>query len=86
MHRRSEKTMVGLIIKVASEDKRIRAVSLGGSRIFSYIEKDKYQDYDIVYYVNNILPLLKTINSYHSSVSVRCFKYLPHSAAEVSYI
>jgi aminoglycoside 6-adenylyltransferase len=43
--------MIELILKIAKVDERIRAVYMNGSRANPNIEKDKYQDYDIVFVV-----------------------------------
>jgi len=43
--------MIELIIKIAGMDDRIRAVYLYGSKADPNIEKDKYQDYDLVFVV-----------------------------------
>ena len=51
MKKRSNKEIMDLILRVADRDENIRAVSIGGSRVFSYIEKDEFQDFDTVYYV-----------------------------------
>jgi len=48
---RSEHEMTDLILKIAKTDERVRAVYLYGSRADPNIEKDKYQDYDIVFVV-----------------------------------
>lgn len=48
---RSEQEMIDLILKVAKEDDRIRAVYIGGSRTNPNVKKDIYQDYDIGYVV-----------------------------------
>ena len=52
----SEKEMLDVIIKVANDDERIRAVLMTGSRADPNVPKDKYQDYDIIYFVNDINP------------------------------
>ena len=49
---RSEKEMLGLILKTAEEDDRIRAVYLNGSRTNVNVPRDIFQDYDVVYVVN----------------------------------
>ena len=49
---RSEKEMLDLIIKTAEEDPRIRAAYLEGSRVNPNVPKDIFQDYDVVYVVN----------------------------------
>ena len=48
---RSEKEMLDLIIRVATEDNRIRAVYMNGSRTNPRVPKDIFQDYDVVYIV-----------------------------------
>lgn len=48
---RTEQEMFDLILNIAKEDKRIRAVYMNGSRANLNVKKDKYQDYDIVYVV-----------------------------------
>lgn len=50
---RTEKEMFDLILNIAKQDPRIRAVYMNGSRTNSNAPKDIYQDYDIVYVVNN---------------------------------
>jgi aminoglycoside 6-adenylyltransferase len=44
--------MFDLILEIASKDERIRAVYMNGSRTNPNVIKDRYQDYDIVYVVN----------------------------------
>lgn len=48
---RSDKEMFDLILKVADEEERVRAVYMNGSRANPKVERDEYQDYDIVYVV-----------------------------------
>lgn len=48
---RSEKEMFKLILDIAEKDSRVRAVYLNGSRTNPNAPKDVYQDYDIVYVV-----------------------------------
>lgn len=48
---RSEKEMFDLILNIAKEDDRIRAVYICGSRANPNVEKDIYQDYDMGYVV-----------------------------------
>ncbi len=49
---RSEKEMFELILRVAQANERIRAVYMNGSRTNPLVEKDIYQDYDIVFVVS----------------------------------
>ncbi|MFC5404731.1 aminoglycoside 6-adenylyltransferase [Cohnella soli] len=53
---RSEQEMMDLIINVAKEDERIRAVLMVGSRANPSVSKDKFQDYDITYFVKDVTP------------------------------
>lgn len=48
---RTEEEMFDLILDVATEDERIRAVYMNGSRTNPNVPKDIFQDYDIVYVV-----------------------------------
>ena len=50
---RTEKEMYDLILNKAKSDPRIRAVYMNGSRTNPNAPKDIYQDYDIVYVVEN---------------------------------
>ena len=53
---RTEQEMMDLILGVANADERIRAVSMEGSRADPNAPIDKYRDYDITYYVEDIEP------------------------------
>jgi len=48
---RNEKEMLDLILRIAQEDERIRAVYMNGSRTNPNAPKDIFQDYDIIYVV-----------------------------------
>lgn len=48
---RTEKEMYDLILSVAKNDKRVKAVYMNGSRTNENVPKDMFQDYDIVYVV-----------------------------------
>ena len=50
---RTEKEMMDLIINTAKQDECIRAVIMNGSRVSNTLNKDCFQDYDIVYLVND---------------------------------
>ncbi|ABR49485.1 adenylyltransferase [Alkaliphilus metalliredigens QYMF] len=50
---RTEKEMMDRILNTAKEDERIRAVVMNGSRVGNPSSKDCFQDYDIVYFVND---------------------------------
>ncbi|HHV12306.1 MAG TPA: aminoglycoside 6-adenylyltransferase [Clostridiales bacterium] len=51
---RTEKEMFELILDTAEKDSRVRAVYMNGSRTNPNAPKDVYQDYDIVYVVDNL--------------------------------
>jgi aminoglycoside 6-adenylyltransferase len=51
---RSEKEMFELILNIAEKDSRVRAVYMNGSRTNPNAPKDVYQDYDIVYIVEEL--------------------------------
>lgn len=50
---RNEQEMYDLILRLAHQDERIRAVMLNGSRANPNAPQDIFQDYDIVYFVDN---------------------------------
>lgn len=50
---RTEQEMFDLILNFAKKDTRVRAVYMNGSRTNPNAPKDVYQDYDIVYVVDN---------------------------------
>jgi aminoglycoside 6-adenylyltransferase len=54
INRRSEDTMMQLILDVARKDDRIRTVILNGSRASPSAKADIFQDYDIVYGVPDV--------------------------------
>lgn len=56
---RSEQDMVDLILGIAKQDERIRAVYMNGSRTNSNVPKDIFQDYDIVYVVTETDSFIK---------------------------
>jgi aminoglycoside 6-adenylyltransferase len=53
---RNEQEMAELILGVAKNDTRIRAVIMNGSRANPNAPKDIFQDYDIVYVVTEVAP------------------------------
>lgn len=48
---RTEREIFDLILHVARNNEQIRAVYMNGSRANPNVQKDIYQDYDIVYVV-----------------------------------
>ena len=51
---RNEEEIIALILNIAKNDERIRAVLLNGSRANPNIKKDRFQDFDIIYVVTEI--------------------------------
>ncbi|WP_078380060.1 aminoglycoside 6-adenylyltransferase [Sutcliffiella halmapala] len=59
---RSEQEMLDLVLKVAKEDDRVRAVGMNGSRTNPNVPKDSFRDYDIVYLVKDMQSFLDNPN------------------------
>jgi aminoglycoside 6-adenylyltransferase len=53
--------MTDLIMNVAKQDERIRAVLLVGSRANPNVPKDIYQDYDVTFFVKDVTPFRKNL-------------------------
>lgn len=53
---RSEEEMLAIILDIAWEDDRIRAVVMNGSRANPNAPRDRFQDFDIVYFVTDVEP------------------------------
>jgi aminoglycoside 6-adenylyltransferase len=51
---RTEKEMLDIILGVATNDERVRAVAMNGSRTNPNAPKDPFQDFDIVYIVTDV--------------------------------
>ncbi len=56
---RNEQEMLDLIINIAKDDERIRAVYMNGSRTNPNVPKDIFQDYDVVYVVTETASFIK---------------------------
>ena len=56
---RSEEEVIALILKVANQDDRIRAVLLTGSKANPAVIKDIFQDFDIIYIVTQLETFVK---------------------------
>ena len=56
---RTEKEMYDMMMQIAEEDERIRAVYMNGSRTNQNVEKDIFQDYDVVYVVRDTKPFIE---------------------------
>lgn len=55
----TENKTIDLILNFAKSDENIRATWINGSRINSKVKKDEFQDYDIVFAVNDIAPFIR---------------------------
>lgn len=55
---RSEKEVYDIVLNFAKTDKRIRMVTLEGSRTNTNIPPDDFQDFDITFFVTDIHPVL----------------------------
>lgn len=77
---RGEKEMFDLIIKVAEEDERIRAVLMVGSRADVNAPKDIYQDYDIGYYVKDVAPFYNNMTWIEDNFGKPAVMQLPESS------
>lgn len=53
---RSEEEMLGLILDYATDNDDVRAVIMNGSRVNPNAPKDRFQDYDVVYFVRDVAP------------------------------
>ena len=73
---RSVEEMLSLILMKAAESENIRLVELNGSRANVQSAKDPFQDYDIVYYVENMLPFLED-HSWVDSFGERIMMQMP---------
>lgn len=58
---RTEAEMLSLILSVAQEEVRIRAVIMNGSRANPHAPRDIFQDYDIVYVVTDVAPFANNL-------------------------
>lgn len=59
---RDEQVMMKLILNIANSDERIRAVYMNGSKVNYNVEKDVFQDYDIVFVVSETKSFLDDKN------------------------
>lgn len=58
---RTEQEMFDLILRMAREDDRVRAVIMNGSRANPNAPRDRFQDYDIVYVVTELAPFINNV-------------------------
>ena len=59
---RTEQEMMDIILKIAKEDVRVRAVGMNGSKTNPNVSQDPFQDYDIVYFVTELHSYLNDHN------------------------
>lgn len=80
---RTEDEMYDLILGIAQKDSRVRAVYMNGSRTNPNAPKDSYQDYDIVYVVDEF----DTFTADHSWIDIfgdRLMLQMPEAMREPS--
>lgn len=53
---RTPQEILSMVLKIAQEDERIRAVTMGGSRANRDCPEDIYQDFDIEFHVKDVKP------------------------------
>ena len=58
---RTETKMMTLILQIA-ENLQAEAVALSGSRINPQTQEDEFQDYDVVYIVDNLEDLISDLS------------------------
>ena len=58
---RTDTEMMNLILQIG-ESLRVEAVALSGSRINSHTQEDEFQDYDVVYIVDNLEDLISDLS------------------------
>ena len=80
---RAENEMFDLILNVAKKDEQIRAVLLVGSRANANAPQDKYQDYDITYFVKDIAPFFHNLDwieeNFGKPVILQMPEMMPHA-------
>lgn len=59
---RTEEEIIAMLLSVAEEDIRIRGVILNGSRTNPDIKKDRFQDFDVIYLVEDIESYREDLN------------------------
>ena len=77
---RSEEEMLSLILAKAADSENIRMVELNGSRVHLHNAKDPFQDYDIVYYVEDMQTYLAD-HSWVDSFGERIMMQMPDGMA-----
>lgn len=53
---RSEQEILDLLLDTARQDERIRAVVMNGSRANPNAPRDRFQDFDVAYFVSDVMP------------------------------
>ncbi|MCL2108133.1 MAG: aminoglycoside 6-adenylyltransferase [Oscillospiraceae bacterium] len=76
---RTEQEMLDLIIGVAKDDERIRAVLMSGSRADSSAPRDSFMDYDIEYFVHDVAPFYDNLNWLYEKFGKPAVLQLPES-------
>lgn len=81
---RSKEEMMDLIVTTAQKLPQVRAVAMSGSRVNKNIPEDRFQDYDIVYIVDEKKSLLKN-RQWLESFGKRLIMQTPDEMGDTSY-
>lgn len=81
---RTTNEMLDLIVRTAQSDERIRAVLMSGSRADLHCPKDVYQDFDIIYFVNDVKPFWDNMMWIESCFGTPILCQKPESMRQVS--
>lgn len=82
---RTEQEMMALILGVAAQDERVRAVAMNGSRANPKAPKDMFQDYDIVYLVTDVDSFVND-NSWIDVFGERMIMQTPEADGGICYL
>lgn len=76
---RTPEEMIEFILNIAKEDERIRAVTMGGSRANKDCPADVYQDFDIVFFVEDVTPFWDNMEWIEEKFGVPSLIHKPES-------
>lgn len=81
---RTPEEMIGLVLSIAKEDERIRAVTMGGSRANKDCPADVYQDFDIAFYVDDVTPFWDNVEWIKEKFGMPSLMHKPESMELIS--
>ena len=76
---RTPEEMIDLVLSIAKEDERIRAVTMGGSRANADCPVDVYQDFDIAFYVDDVTPFWDNVEWIKEKFGMPSLMHKPES-------